>query len=56
MQMALPLPGLDTAPELGWEGLDPAQRVEAVAVLARLMAKVLNPQPQEPEEHSSEQF
>lgn len=56
MQMPLPLADLDTVPELGWVGLDPVQRVEAVGVLARLMAKVLNPQPQQHEEHSSEQF
>lgn len=54
MQMLLPLSGLDAPPALGWEGLDPDRRAEAVAVLARVMVKVPNPEPQH-EEHNDEQ-
>jgi hypothetical protein len=51
MQMSLPLPGL--APlEPVWEGFDPDRRAEAVLILARLMAKVLNPQPEQ--EHNND--
>jgi hypothetical protein len=46
MQLSLELPEL-VAPALGWQGLDPDQRAEAVSTLARLMAKALNPQPRE---------
>jgi len=51
MQMSLPLPGL-VPPAPGWEGLDPDRRAEAVSMLARLMAKVLNPEPEQ--EHNND--
>jgi hypothetical protein len=41
MQLALPLAGLTAPPPLAWEHVDPARRVDAVAVLARLMARVV---------------
>lgn len=47
MQLFLPLPELAVTPALGWEGLDPDRQAEAVSALARLMAKVLIPQPTE---------
>jgi len=52
MQMLLPLPGL-APPTLDWEGLDPDGRAEAVSMLARLMAKVINPELEQ--EHNDDQ-
>jgi hypothetical protein len=43
MQPPLPLAGLTAPPPLAWELLDPADRGEAVAVLARLMAQLVQP-------------
>jgi hypothetical protein len=47
MQLSLSLAGLTAPPPLAWEQLASGQQVEAVAVLARLMVKVLNPQPEQ---------
>jgi hypothetical protein len=47
MQPPLPLAGLTATPPLAWKLLGPAQQREAVAVLARLMAQVVQPQPKE---------
>ncbi len=43
MHLALPLAGLPAPPSLAWEHVDPGRQVEAVAVLARLMVRVVQP-------------
>lgn len=50
MQPPLPLPGLSPPPPLAWELVAPGRQAEAVAVLARLMARFVQPAPEE--EHS----
>ncbi|MFN2507033.1 MAG: hypothetical protein ABR540_22955 [Acidimicrobiales bacterium] len=52
MQPPLPLAGLTAPPPLAWELLAPPQQREAVAVLARLMAQLVQPQPTE--EHNDD--
>ena len=52
MQLPLPLAGLGAPPPLVWEHLAPDERAEAIAVLARLMAQLAQPTPQE--EHNDE--
>ena len=52
MQQALPLAGLTAPPPLAWEHLAPNHQAEAVAVLARLMAQLV--QPAQEEEHNDE--
>jgi hypothetical protein len=52
MQPSLPLPGLTAPPPLAWELLAPADQHEAVAVLARLMAQLVQPRPKE--EHNDD--
>ena len=47
MELALLLTGLAAPPPLAWEHVNPAQQVEAVAVLARLMARVVQPATEE---------
>jgi hypothetical protein len=49
MQQPLPLTGLAGPPLLAWEQLAPHDQSEAVAVLARLMAQLV--QPTHEEEH-----
>ena len=46
MQPPLPLAGL-APPPLAWEHLAPDKQAEAVAVLARLMAQLVQPAPKE---------
>jgi hypothetical protein len=41
MQLHLPLSGLTGPPPMAWEQVDPDQQSEAVAVLARLMARAV---------------
>jgi hypothetical protein len=43
MQLPLPLAGLNASPPLAWEHLAPDERAEAVVVLARLMAQLVEP-------------
>jgi len=43
MQPPLPLAGLAAPPPLAWEQLAPDKQAEAVAVLARLMARLVQP-------------
>jgi hypothetical protein len=43
MQSPLPLAGLNAAPPLAWEHLAPEEQTDAVAVLARLMAQLVEP-------------
>ena len=43
MQLLLPLAGLAALPPLAWEQLAPDKQAEAVAVLARLMAQLVEP-------------
>jgi hypothetical protein len=43
MQPPLPLTGLGAPPPLEWEHLAPDKQAEAVAVLARLMAQLVQP-------------
>ncbi len=52
MQLALPLSGLTRPPPMAWEQVAPDQQSEAVAVLARLMARAvhLSTDPDEQEE------
>lgn len=52
MQQILPLDGLTTPPPVTWERLAPGDRAETVAVLARLMARLVRPVA-EPEEEPS---
>jgi hypothetical protein len=49
MQLPLPLAGLAAPPPLAWEQLALDERVEAIAVLTRLMAQLV--QPPHEEEH-----
>ena len=49
MQPPLPLAGLIAPPPLAWEHLAPGEQLEAVAVLARLMAQLVQPTPEEGE-------
>jgi hypothetical protein len=49
MQLPLPLVGLAAPPPLAWEQLAPHTQAEAVAVLARLIAQLV--QPTDEEEH-----
>lgn len=55
MQMALPLAGLDAPAPLAWERLAPGEQAEVVSVLARLMAQLVRPAPEE-EQQSDEQL
>lgn len=55
MQMALPLAGLDAPAPLAWERLAPGEQTEVVSVLARLMARLVRPAPEE-EQQSDERF
>ena len=43
MQLHLALSGLIGPPPMAWEQVAPAQQLEAVAVLARLMARAVQP-------------
>jgi hypothetical protein len=43
MQPPLPLAGLSASPPLAWEHLAPDEQTDAVAVLARLMAQLVQP-------------
>jgi hypothetical protein len=52
MQPPLPLAGLSAAPPLAWERLAPDEQTDAVAVLARLMAQLV--QPAHEEEHDDD--
>ncbi len=52
MQPTLPLAGLTAPPPLAWELLTPAHQREAVAVLARLMAQLVQARPKE--EHNDD--
>jgi hypothetical protein len=47
MQPPLPLAGLTAPPPLAWEHVAPDEQTEAVAVLARLMAQLVQPTPEE---------
>ncbi len=49
MQPPLPLAGLIAPPPLAWEHLAPGEQLEAVAVLARLIAQLVQPTPEEGE-------
>jgi hypothetical protein len=49
MQPPLPLAGLAAPPPLAWEQLASDRRAEAISVLARLMAQLV--QPTQVEEH-----
>lgn len=52
MQLPLPLSGLAGPPPMAWEHVAPDQQSEAVAVLARLMARAvqMSTDPDEQEE------
>jgi hypothetical protein len=52
MQQVLPLGGLSSPPPLAWERLAPGEQAETIAVLARLMARLVHPA-LEPEEEPS---
>lgn len=52
MQPPLPLAGLAAPPPLAWERLAPDEQAEAVSVLARLMAQLV--QPTQEEEHGDD--
>ncbi len=52
MQPPLPLAGLTAPPPLAWELLAPDPQLEAVTVLARLMARLVRPMPEE--EHNDD--
>lgn len=47
MQLLLPLAGLAAPPPLAWDQVSPAGQAEAVALLARLMAQLARPAPEE---------
>jgi hypothetical protein len=49
MQPPLPLAGLIAPPPLAWEHLAPGEQLAAVGVLARLMAQLVQPTPEEGE-------
>ncbi len=49
MQPPLPLAGLSAPPPIAWELLAPGEQLEAVVVLARLMAQLVQPTPEEGE-------
>ena len=53
MQQVLPLGGLSSPPPLAWERLAPGEQAETIAVLARLMARLVHPA-LEPEEEPSD--
>jgi hypothetical protein len=42
MQQVLPLGGLSSPPPLAWERLAPGEQAETIAVLARLMARLVS--------------
>ena len=50
MQPPLPLCGLMTPSPLAWENVASDYQVEAVAMLARLMAQLVQPEPAEEEQ------
>ncbi len=50
MQPPLPLAGLSPPAPLAWEHVAPGSQAAAVALLARLMAQLVHPAPEE--EHS----
>jgi hypothetical protein len=54
MQQLLPLIGLAAPAPLVWERLARDEQAEAVAVLARLMAHLVQPTPEPEEEHSDD--
>jgi hypothetical protein len=54
MQLLLPLIEPAAPAPLVWERLAPGEQAEAVAVLARLMAHLVQPVPEPEEEHSDD--
>jgi hypothetical protein len=52
MQPPLPLRGLTAPPPLAWEHVTPERQLEAVALLARMMAQLVQPQLEEEEQAS----